>query len=141
MTVLTPELRELIESGPLAHLTTLNADGSAQVTVVWIGLDGDELVTAHMGRYAKVRNVERDPRTVLSFLAPSPPGTFLERHAVLTVRARAEATDEAWDVLDRLTKVYLGPDQTFPAPPGPGYVIRYTVEKVGGVGPWAPAGH
>ena len=139
MTVLTPELRELIESGPLTHLTTLNTDGSPQVTVVWIGLDGDELVTAHMGRYAKVRNVERDPRAVLSFLAPSPPGTFLEHHAVLTARARAEATDEAWDVLDRLTKVYLGPDETFPAPKGPGYLIRYTVDKVGGVGPWVPA--
>lgn len=139
MTVLTPELRELIESGPLTHLTTLNADGSAQVTVVWIGLDGDELVTAHMGRYAKVRNVERDPRVVLSFLAPSAPGTFLEHHAVLTARARTEATDEAWDVLDRLTKIYLGPDETFPGRKGSGYVIRYTVEKVGGVGPWVPA--
>jgi hypothetical protein len=32
----------------MAHLSPINADGSPQVTVVWIGLDGDDLVTGHM---------------------------------------------------------------------------------------------
>jgi hypothetical protein len=27
--------------GPLAHLTTLNPNGSPQVTVVWVGIDGE----------------------------------------------------------------------------------------------------
>lgn len=30
--------RASIESGPLAHLTTLNPNGSPQVTVVWVSL-------------------------------------------------------------------------------------------------------
>jgi Pyridoxamine 5'-phosphate oxidase len=47
MSGLPRELRELVESGPLAHLSTINADGSPQVSVVWIGLDGDDLVTEH----------------------------------------------------------------------------------------------
>lgn len=34
-------LRALIESGPMARLSTINRDGSPQVSVVWIGLDGD----------------------------------------------------------------------------------------------------
>ena len=38
---------------------------------------------------------------------------------------------------DRLTKVYLGAGQTFPAPKGPGFIVRYRIERVGGVGPWA----
>src|SRR5436309_1242269 len=37
------ELRDLIESGPMAHLSTINADGSPQVSVIWIGLDGNDL--------------------------------------------------------------------------------------------------
>ena len=37
--------RELIESGSLAHLVTLNSDGSPQVTCVWVGLDDDEIVS------------------------------------------------------------------------------------------------
>jgi Pyridoxamine 5'-phosphate oxidase len=35
-------VRTLIEKGPLAHLTTLNRNGSPQVTVVWVGIEGDE---------------------------------------------------------------------------------------------------
>jgi len=64
------ELRDLVASGPLAHLTTLNADGDPQVTVIWIGLDGDSIVSGHLSHQVKLRNVERDPRVVLSFTAP-----------------------------------------------------------------------
>ncbi|MFD5316824.1 PPOX class F420-dependent oxidoreductase [Streptomyces sp. NPDC127098] len=139
MTALPTELRDLIASGPMAHLTTINADGSPQVTVVWIGLDGDDVVSGHLSWYAKLRNIERDPRVVLSFDAPRVPGVFLNEYAVLRARATVEPREDAWDLLDRLAKVYMAPDAEFPAPRAPGYVVRYRVERVGGVGPWAPA--
>jgi PPOX class probable F420-dependent enzyme len=139
MSGLPTELRDLIESGPLAHLTTINADGSPQVTVIWIGLDGDDVVSGHMGRYLKLRNIERDPRVVLSFDAPREPGVFLNPYAVLRARATVEPGDHAWHLLNRLTKVYLSADTEFPAPQGPGYVVRYSVERIGGVGPWVPS--
>ena len=60
------EIRILIESGCPAHLVTLNRDGSPQVTLVWIGLDGDELVAGHLPRNRKVRNMERNPRVAIS---------------------------------------------------------------------------
>jgi PPOX class probable F420-dependent enzyme len=134
-------LRDLIASGPMAHLTTINADGSPQVTVIWIGLDGDDLVSGHMGWYAKLRNIERDPRVVLSFDAPREPGVFLNPYAVLRARASVQPSDEAWDLLDRLAKVYMSPDSTFPAPKGPGYIVRYAIERIGGTGPWTAASH
>jgi PPOX class probable F420-dependent enzyme len=134
-------LRELVEAGPLAHLSTINPDGSPQVTVVWVGLDGDDLVSGHMGWWAKLRNIERDPRVVLSFDAPREPGVFLNPYAVLRARASIEPGDEAWELLNRLAKVYMGPGVDFPAPKGPGYVVRYSVERIGGVGPWAPSAH
>ena len=133
------ELRDLIESGPMAHLSTINADGSPQVSVIWIGLDGDDLVSGHMGWYAKLRNIERDPRVVLSFDAPRVPGVFLNPYAVLRARAAVQPSGDAWNLLDRLAKVYMSPDAEFPAPKGPGYVVRYSVERIGGVGPWASA--
>ena len=58
---------------------------------------------------------------------------------MIRASASVEPRDDAWDLLDRLAKVYLSPEATFPAPRGPGYVVRYRVERVGGVGPWAPA--
>jgi PPOX class probable F420-dependent enzyme len=139
MSGLRRELQDLIESGPMAHLSTLNADGSPQVTVIWIGLDGDDLVSGHMSRRAKLRNIERDPRVVLSFDAPRAPGVFLNPYAVLRARATVEPSDDAWNLLNRLAKVYVAPDTEFPAPKGPGFVVRYSVERIGGVGPWASA--
>lgn len=137
LTKIQGDLRDLIESGPMAHLSTINADGSPQVSVIWIGLDGDEIVSGHMNRYVKLRNIERDPRVVLSFDAPRTPNVFLNPYAVLRARATVEPSDEAWDLLNRLTKVYMSPDEEFPAPKGPGYIVRYAVERIGGVGSWA----
>jgi PPOX class probable F420-dependent enzyme len=130
-------LRELVATGPLCHLSTVNSDGSPQVTVVWVGAEGEELVTAHLPHNQKVRNMERDPRVVLSFLGQHEEGAFLQPYAVVRAHATVVRSDDAWDILDRLAKVYVSPDTRFPAPRQPGYVVRYAVEKVGGIGPWA----
>lgn len=87
--------------------------------------------------YAKLRNIQRDPRVVLSFDAPREPGVFLNPYAVLRARATVQPSDDTWTLLNRLAKVYMAADAEFPAPRGPGYIVRYSIERVGGVGPWA----
>lgn len=140
MTSIPRPLRELIESGPLAHLSTVNRDGGPQVSVIWIGLDGDEIVSGHLNRSRKIHNVQHDPRVVLSFDAPRVSGTFLAEHALVHATALVQEGG-APELLHRLGKVYVGPDFDFPAPPdASGYVLRYRVRRIGGVGPWAP-GH
>jgi PPOX class probable F420-dependent enzyme len=130
--------RELIESGALGHLVTLNKDGSPQVSCVWIGLDGDELVSGHLPLHQKVRNIRRDPRVVVTFEGTRlhPPG--LKEYLVVYGRARI-TEGGAPELLQRLAHVYLGPDVKFPPMPDPppGYVTRIAVERIGGVGPWA----
>ena len=59
MAEIPDSVREVIEAGKLAHLVTLNKDGSPQVSIVWLGIEGDELVCAHLAAYQKVRNVQR----------------------------------------------------------------------------------
>jgi PPOX class probable F420-dependent enzyme len=132
--------RALIQSGRLAHCVTVNPDGSPQVSAVWIGLDGDEIVMAHIPEHRKVRNLRRDPRVVLSLESE-------ERNAIgmqhnLIVHGTARVTEGgAPELLRRLAKVYVGPDAEFPLPhdPPPGFVVRITVDRVGGVGPWTRA--
>jgi PPOX class probable F420-dependent enzyme len=136
-TPLPKELRDLVESGPLTHLSTVNPDGSPQVTVIWIGLAGDDVVSGHLTWNKKLRNIGRDPRVVLSFDAPRNPAVFLNEHAVLRARATIEPSDQAWDLLNRLTKVYMSPEKEFPAPRTSGYIVRYSIERIGGVGPWS----
>jgi PPOX class probable F420-dependent enzyme len=139
VSALPQELRELIEAGPLAHLATINADGTPQVSVIWIGLDGDDVVSGHLNWYAKLRNIDRDPRVVLSFDAPREPGVVMNPYAVLQARATIEPSDQTWDLLNRLAKVYMAPDAEFPAPRAPGWIVRYPVDRITGVGPWAQA--
>ena len=131
--------RELIESGALAHLVTLNPDGSPQVTCIWVGLDGDQLVSAHLFPQQKLRNVARNPKVVLSFEGTKihPPG--LKEYLVVHGTAEIEEGG-APELLQRLAHVYLGPDVRFPPmdDPPPGHRMRITVDRLGGVGPWAP---
>ena len=42
MISLPDSARALLESAALAHLVTLNPDGSPQVSIVWVGLDGEK---------------------------------------------------------------------------------------------------
>ena len=129
----------MIESGRLAHLVTLNSDGSAQVSCVWVGLDGDEIVSGHLvPTQQKLRNVRRDPRVSLSIEGTEvqPPGLL----QYLVVHGRARLTEGgAPELLQELAYRYLGPDVRFPPMPDPppGVVMRIGVDRIGGVGPWS----
>lgn len=132
-------VKDLIRSGVLGHLVTTNPDGSPQVTCVWVGIDGDDLLTAHLNpRQKKVRNVKDNPRVVISFEGSQiqPPG--LKQYAVVHGSAAVEEGGAA-DLLQELAHVYLGPDVRFPPMdnPPPGVCLRIKVERVGGIGPWA----
>ncbi len=137
MSVLNAAAHEVIAGGRLAHLVTINSDGSAQVSVVWVGFDGDEIVSGHLGDRQKLRNARRDPRVVLSLESGVVNEFGLAEY--LVIRGHARVTEGgAAELLQRLAHVHLGPDVTFP-PPGehpPGFVLRITPEKVSGVGPW-----
>ena len=132
-------VKDLIRSGALGHLVTTNADGSPQVTCVWVGIDGDDLLTAHLNpNQQKVKNVARNPRVVLSFEGSEiqPPG--LKQYAVVHGSATVEQGG-APELLQELAYVYLGPEVRFPPmdDPPPGVRLRIQVERVGGIGPWA----
>jgi PPOX class probable F420-dependent enzyme len=136
-----PEIaRAVIESPALAHLVTINRDGSPQVTCVWVGLDGDEIVSGHLRPQQKLRNVERDPRVALSIEGTVTNPIGLKEYLVVHGRARLEEGGAA-ELLQRLAYTYLGPGVTFPPMPNPppGWVMRITAERVGGIGPWAQA--
>ncbi|MFG1792815.1 PPOX class F420-dependent oxidoreductase [Nocardia sp. NPDC049149] len=137
---LDDEARALIGAGADATLVTLNPDGSPQVSVVWVALqstpDGDELVTAHLGEYKKVRNVRRDGRVAVTILAQEP-GEFMRPYLSVTGTARI-VEGGAPELLTELAKTLASPSVDFPpADAPPGLLTRIRIEKVGGIGPWA----
>jgi PPOX class probable F420-dependent enzyme len=134
---LPEELRDLVESGPLTYVSTINADGSPQVTAIWIGFDGDSLISTHMRYNAKLRNMRRDPRVVLSFAPPQRPGDWMSPYAIIHATATIGPLGPTGPLLTRLAKAYVGRDVEYPDQSQTGYTVRYSIDRIGGVGPWA----
>jgi hypothetical protein len=88
--------RAVLESGKLAHLVTIEPDGRPQVSIVWVGFDGDELVAGHLPEHRKVRNMRRDARVCLSVRG----------------RSSARPRTDAADALDRDVRDVPGFEQT-----------------------------
>ena len=132
--------RAFIGAGADATLVTINADGSPQVSLVWVALestpDGDELVSAHLAEYLKTRNVRRDPRVALTIVAKDAPN---QQTPYLSIAGTARVVEGgAPELLTDLAEVMLGSSEHFPPPDSPpGLLTRIRIEKVGGYGPWA----
>ena len=137
MAVLTDAVRQALTAGRLAHLVTINPDGSPQISVVWIGLDDDEIVVGHLMGGRKVQNITRDPRVALSVEAEGANPAGMANYLLVHGTARLVEGGAA-DLLQRLAETYVGPGVKFPpmADPPPGHVIRISVDRVGGAGPW-----
>jgi len=137
--VLPDSARAVLSSGALAHLVTINPDGSPQVACVWVGLDGDEIVSGHLrATQRKLRNVERDPRVALSIEADQANAIGMRHY--LVIHGIAKITEGgAPELLHELAQTYVGPGTVFPPMPDPppGVVLRITPKRIGGVGPWA----
>ena len=139
MTIQKP-IRELIPKAPFAHLTTLNSTGGPQVTVVWVGIEKEEFVIGHlhMASYQKVKNIRRDPRVALSMLGDTTNAQGLREYLVVYGNARV-TEGGAFDLLQRLARLYLGPNADYPPAALrniPGWITRITPARFAGVGPW-----
>lgn len=135
--LLTAAVREALTGGHLAHLVTLEPDGRPQVSMVWVGLDGDEIVSGHLGSWRKLANVERDGRVALSMETGGSNAEGLAHYLVVHGTARVTEGGAA-ELLQRLAERYIGPGVRFPPmdDPPPGFVLHVSPERIGGVGPW-----
>lgn len=137
---LPPTARELIESDAVAHVVTIDPDGRPQVSLAWVGLDGDEIVLGTLPDQSKLKNLRRDPRIALSIQGDRVTEWGLREYLVVHGTATVTAGGAA-ELLQRLAYTYLGPGVVFPAMPNPppGWVTRIRVERIAGIGPWRQA--
>lgn len=137
MVALPDSARPVLEGPNLAHIVTIDPDGAPQVSCVWVGLDGDEIVFASLGPWRKLRNLQRDPRIALSVESPTLNQMGMREYLVVQGTARIDAGG-APELLQELAYVYIGPHVRFPPmdDPPPGSVVRITADRIGGVGPW-----
>ena len=127
MRKLSPTQVEFLRRRQFAHVATVNADGSPQVTALWVDTDGEAvLVNTAKGR-VKHRNLVRDPRIAISIV------DFENPYSSLTVTGRAQLIDEgALEHIRSLQEKYHG-NRDFPLQPGEERVIiRVAPERIGG---------
>ena len=108
-------VRKLFDEPNPAVLATVNPDGSPQTSVVWVGLDGDELVISSQAGRRKERNVRRDPRVSISVYDRDDPQKYAEVRGVATV-----TEDVGRELAVRLDEAYDGPgagDEVLRLPP------------------------
>jgi PPOX class probable F420-dependent enzyme len=107
MATIPEKYRDLFEKKAFAHLATLFADGSPQVTPVWVDYDGTHVRFNTAKGRVKAKNIARDPRVALAIQDPDNPYRYLQ------VRGRVvEMTEEGADQhIDALARRYLGQDR------------------------------
>jgi PPOX class probable F420-dependent enzyme len=134
--ILNDAVRQALTAGHLAHLVTLNKDGSPQVSIVWVGLDGDEIVCAHFNFYQKLKNIQRDARVALSMVTGGKTNG-LDNYLVINGRARI-TEGGAPELLNQLAQISIAPGATYPPDGAPqGYITRITAQRLHGFGPWS----
>ena len=113
----------------------LNKDDSPQVSIVWVGLEGDEIVCAHLNLYKKLKNIQRDARVALSMVTG---GKTNELDNYLVINGRARITEGgAPELVNRLAQIYISPGRKYVPDEAPGgYITHITVEHIHGIGPW-----
>lgn len=137
MPSLSAPAQALLGSDAVAHVWTRNPDGTPQVSVVWVVVEGDEVVFGCSSTSRKARNLERDPSIVLSVEDDVRNDQGFQHHLVIRGTARLSSGPDPV-LMDRLAAKYIGLDRhplaIRDAPDAA--VVRVTVDRISGVGPW-----
>ncbi|MBM0238244.1 PPOX class F420-dependent oxidoreductase [Micromonospora sp. ATA32] len=108
MAILTEEDLALLAEPQLAHVATIEADGTPHVTPVWVDTDGEHIVFNTAKGRQKYHNIERNPVVAVSIADKT------NDFRTLWVKGTAELVTEGADEhIDRLAQKYLG-QETYP---------------------------
>jgi PPOX class probable F420-dependent enzyme len=103
MTELPAGAIELLRGRTMAHLATVNADGSPTVSPLWIDIEnGKPVFNTAVGR-RKERNMRRDPRVALT--VPDPADAYRCFEIRGTVELLFKGADEH---IEQLARKYTG---------------------------------
>lgn len=129
---LSDDLKKLIDDNPVfATVATIQPDGSPQLTITWLGRDGDDLLVSTTVGRRKEKNLRGDPRITVMINPPNAPYTYAEIRGTATL-----STEGGQELIDELSRKYTGKDY---ADFNPGskddaerVVVRVTPRKVVG---------
>lgn len=116
---------DLFETKAFAALATVMADGSPQVTPVWVDFDGQHIIVNSARGRQKDENMKRNPSVSLVISDPKNPYRYLEiRGHVVEITEKG-----ANEHIDKMARKYLDLDKYPNSQPGEVRVI-YKIEPL-----------
>ena len=124
-------VKTLLEDKAYGHVVTFNSDGKPQLTMVWMDVEGDELLFNTAEGRRKPDNIRRDPRVIVSVQDRNNPQAYAVLHG------KGRVTDVGADAqIDKLAKRFLGVDKyPFRQPTEKRLIVRIGVDRISGLGP------
>jgi PPOX class probable F420-dependent enzyme len=125
MSILPDEARAVLDRPEFATLATLEPDGWPQLSVVWVGRDGDDILFSTIHGRRKTANMQRDPRVSLLVYPKDDPYSYLEVRGTAELR---EDPERAY--IEEMSQKYLGRPYPWHKPEERRLVVRVKPEKV-----------
>ena len=128
---LPQSVKKVLQDKAYGHVVTFNAEGKPQLTMVWLDVEGDEVLFNTAEGRLKLKNLRRDPRIIISAQDRNDPQSYMAFHGHASV-TEAGADEQ----IDKLAKRFLGVDKyPFRRPGEKRLVVRVKVDRIGGFGP------
>jgi PPOX class probable F420-dependent enzyme len=124
-------LRKMLEDKAYGHVVTFNAKDNPELTMVWMDVEGDELLVNTAEGRRKVDNIRRDPRAIVSVQDRNNPQLYAVFHG------KGRVIDAGADAhIDKLAKRFLGADKyPYRQPNEKRLIVRINVDRISGMGP------
>ena len=137
MVALPDSAGALLADRAYPHLVARNPNGSPQPSMVWIDVEGDEILLNTAEEGVKVRNMRNDPRVQLSVQQRDDSQSYLLVHGRVTAISNGGADAH----IDALAKRFLNEDTyAYRMPDEARLLVRIEADRIGGMGAWAPRG-
>jgi PPOX class probable F420-dependent enzyme len=132
MAIKLPEsAKKVLQDKAYGHVITFDAKGRPQVTMVWLDVEGDEVLFNTAAGRRKPQNLGADPRVIISVQDRNEPQSYMVIHGTATV---TEAGADGH--IDKLAKRFLGVDKYPYRQPGEKrLLVRVKPNRIGGFAP------
>ena len=128
---LPQSVKDLLTDKAYGHVVTRRADGSPQITMVWMDVDGDTPQFNTADGREKPDNLRNNPDIIVTVQSKADPQAYAAIYGKASV-----TTEGADDQIDKLAKRFLGQDKYPYRQPGEQrLLIKIDVTKIRGMGP------
>ena len=122
-------VKQILNDKAHGHVTTYSPKGRPQVTLVWLDVDGDDVVFNTAEGRLKPRNLRDDPRIIISTQDPNNPRSFVVFYGTATISK--EGADAH---VDKLAKKFMDLDEyPFRVPGETRLIVRTQIDRIGGL--------